>query len=85
MLLGATLLTLWIAIWAATTAALTLTYKKCTCCEQSLSFIDWKLREKIGPPVCVEGEYDLEMRNCGCGSTLAVERRCSHFPEGSAQ
>lgn len=54
--------------------------KVCRRCETEFTDAEWKTLKRIGfQPVLagddpkVEPGYTLELRNCGCGTTLAVE------------
>ncbi len=45
-------------------------FKTCTCCGQSFTRANWQTLKLIGHQV--DEDEDLEMRDCLCGSTLAV-------------
>lgn len=49
--------------------------RRCTCCRRPLTLTDWAALPLIGHQEYeAEGVlYRLELRNCGCGSTLADE------------
>ena len=44
--------------------------KRCRGCGASYEEASWKALPFVG----IDYDYDLEFRNCGCGSTLAVPR-----------
>ncbi|HVH44187.1 MAG TPA: hypothetical protein VM925_17670 [Labilithrix sp.] len=44
--------------------------KRCRGCGASYEEEAWKALPFVG----IDYDYDLEFRNCGCGSTLAVPR-----------
>lgn len=47
--------------------------KRCTCCKHGLSrtHLDWCALPLVG--YMAEDELAIELRNCGCGTTLAIE------------
>lgn len=47
--------------------------KRCGCCGREYTRVTWDLLPLVGIQV-VPGWMDLELRNCACGSTLALER-----------
>jgi hypothetical protein len=44
-------------------------FKHCNCCQTDHSKKGWQQLPLVGDMM------DLELRNCGCGSTLAVEKK----------
>jgi hypothetical protein len=48
-------------------------FKRCTCCDRPYTEHGWKLLPKIG--MHRDWVEELELRNCPCGSTLAVVKR----------
>jgi hypothetical protein len=53
----------------------TLAFKTCACCGVGLTEAQWSALPVVGRMTPGRGYPDLELRNHGCGSTLAVERR----------
>lgn len=47
--------------------------KVCACCGRPYTAADWARLEAIGTQR-VPGAPDVELRNCGCGTTLGIER-----------
>jgi hypothetical protein len=49
--------------------------KTCTCCKTTFTVAGWRDLPLVGVQVTKDeqGTYRLEMRNCPCGSTLAIE------------
>ena len=54
-------------------------FKRCSCCSKCFTRTMWAKLEYVGiQPFCPYNESepsDLELRNCACGSTLAVGLR----------
>ncbi len=51
--------------------------KTCGCCKRNFTASAWARLKKLGvQPAGEEGgvTYELEMANCDCGSTIAIER-----------
>lgn len=48
--------------------------KACSCCKRAISEDDWESMDYVGIQKgdADIGVPDLELRNCGCGSTLAI-------------
>lgn len=59
-------------------------YKQCKC-GRAYSKSEWERLPVVGHQLTddEEGQYDLEMRNCTCGSTLGVERK-THDARGQS-
>lgn len=51
-------------------------YKSCAC-GAAYSLQDWAALRLVGYQKIKEGEPVLEMRECRCGSTLAVKHVCA--------
>lgn len=46
--------------------------KACSCCGRPITEEQWEGLEYVGVQRGTEEIPDLELRNCGCGSTLAI-------------
>lgn len=51
----------------------TQTLKRCSCCGHDHDAESWGSLEYLGIMDPEDGEPAIEMRNCTCGSTLAIE------------
>jgi len=51
--------------------------KVCPCCVRAFTAADWARLPLLGDMLSEDetGTYRLELRNCSCGSTLAVEEK----------
>jgi len=49
------------------------TFKRCTMCDAEYTKAGWRKLHLLGYQDLLEDEPPIELRNCPCGTTLAIE------------